>query len=117
MSPQELREDVSVLNVVNFGGGAYVLYAEVCPTARSRSTPSRTPTRSTAPRGCCRSRRALLAAIELLGVHLSEHPAHGAREARVARSATSPRRGCSSPTRAPTTRSRARSARRSRSAA
>ncbi len=29
ISPAELREDVSVLNVVNFGGGAYVLYAEV----------------------------------------------------------------------------------------
>ena len=27
----ELREDVSVLNVVNFGGGAYVIYAEVHP--------------------------------------------------------------------------------------
>ena len=29
ISEQELREDISVLNVVNFGGGAYVLYAEV----------------------------------------------------------------------------------------
>ena len=29
ISEQELREDVNVLNVVNFGGGAYVLYAEV----------------------------------------------------------------------------------------
>jgi predicted DNA-binding transcriptional regulator YafY len=29
MSPQELREDIAVLNVVNFGGGAYVIYAEV----------------------------------------------------------------------------------------
>src|SRR5205814_7194886 len=25
----ELREDIDVLNVVNFGGGSYVLYAEV----------------------------------------------------------------------------------------
>ena len=32
LSPQELREDVAVLNVVNFGGGAYVIYAEVKPT-------------------------------------------------------------------------------------
>jgi proteasome accessory factor C len=31
MSEQELREDISVLNVVNFGGGAYVLYAEIMP--------------------------------------------------------------------------------------
>ncbi|MEA2168693.1 MAG: proteasome accessory factor, partial [Solirubrobacteraceae bacterium] len=28
MSEQELREDINVLNVVNFGGGTYVLYAE-----------------------------------------------------------------------------------------
>src|SRR6185312_7671023 len=32
MSAQELREDISVLNVVNFGGGAYVIYAEVLPS-------------------------------------------------------------------------------------
>jgi predicted DNA-binding transcriptional regulator YafY len=29
ISDQELREDLSVLNVVNFGGGSYVLYAEI----------------------------------------------------------------------------------------
>src|SRR5204862_130399 len=29
ISDAELREDVNVLNVVNFGGGSYVLYAEV----------------------------------------------------------------------------------------
>src|SRR5215208_4107385 len=29
ITEQELREDVNVLNVVNFGGGSYVLYAEV----------------------------------------------------------------------------------------
>jgi predicted DNA-binding transcriptional regulator YafY len=29
VSEAELREDVNVLNVVNFGGGSYVLYAEV----------------------------------------------------------------------------------------
>ena len=56
ISEQELREDISVLNVVNFGGGAYVLYAEVQGKARSRSTRSPTPTPSTARRGCCRSR-------------------------------------------------------------
>jgi predicted DNA-binding transcriptional regulator YafY len=32
VSPAELREDIAVLNVVNFGGGAYVIYAEVTPT-------------------------------------------------------------------------------------
>ena len=29
LSPAELREDIDVLNVVNFGGGTYVLYAEI----------------------------------------------------------------------------------------
>ena len=29
MSETELRQDIDVLNVVNFGGGSYVLYAEV----------------------------------------------------------------------------------------
>ena len=57
ISEPELREDVSVLNVVNFGGGSYVLYAEVDRRRlRSRSTPSPTRTTSRAPRGCCRSR-------------------------------------------------------------
>src|SRR5262249_58660738 len=29
LSQEELREDINVLNVVNFGGGSYVLYAEI----------------------------------------------------------------------------------------
>ena len=29
ISEQELRQDIDVLNVVNFGGGSYVLYAEI----------------------------------------------------------------------------------------
>jgi proteasome accessory factor C len=39
ISPQELREDISVLNVVNFGGGAYVIYAEVLPTGEIEVDP------------------------------------------------------------------------------
>src|SRR5919204_365298 len=39
MSPQELREDISVLNVVNFGGGAYVIYAEVLPSGEIEVDP------------------------------------------------------------------------------
>ncbi len=39
MSAQELREDVSVLNVVNFGGGAYVIYAEVLPSGEIEVDP------------------------------------------------------------------------------
>ena len=74
ISAQELREDVAVLNVVNFGGGAYVLYAEVLPNGEIEVDPEPysdtfdRPARLLPIEG-----RALLAAIELLGVHLSEH--------------------------------------------
>ena len=58
LSEEELREDVNVLNVVNFGGGSYVLYAEIKEEeGRSRSTPSPTAITSTVPPGSCRSRR------------------------------------------------------------
>ncbi len=73
MSPQELREDVAVLNVVNFGGGAYVLYAEVLPTGEIEVDPE--PYSDTFDRPARLlpiEARALLAAIELLGVHLSK---------------------------------------------
>ncbi len=44
-----------------------------CRATRSRSTPSPTATTSPARRGCCRSRRkALVAAIDLIGEHLPE---------------------------------------------
>ena len=39
ISDAELREDISVLNVVNFGGGAYVIYAEVLPTGEIEVDP------------------------------------------------------------------------------
>jgi predicted DNA-binding transcriptional regulator YafY len=39
LTPQELREDIAVLNVVNFGGGAYVLYAEWLPTGEIEVDP------------------------------------------------------------------------------
>ena len=39
ITEQELREDVNVLNVVNFGGGSYVLYAEVLDDGADRGRP------------------------------------------------------------------------------
>jgi proteasome accessory factor BC len=39
ITPQELREDIAVLNVVNFGGGAYVIYAEVLPSGEIEVDP------------------------------------------------------------------------------
>ena len=39
ISDAELREDINVLNVVNFGGGSYVLYAEISDDGRDRGRP------------------------------------------------------------------------------
>ena len=68
MSPQELREDVSVLNVVNFGGGAYVIYAEVLPSGEIEVDPE--PYSDTFDRPARLlpiEANALVAAIDLIG--------------------------------------------------
>jgi proteasome accessory factor C len=71
MSEQELREDIAVLNVVNFGGGAYVIYAEILPTGEIEVDPEPysdtfdRPARLLPIEG-----NALVAAIDLIGAHL-----------------------------------------------
>jgi proteasome accessory factor C len=70
VSDAELREDIDVLNVVNFGGGSYVIYAEVHgdtvevdpePYGDSFARPARLlPLEA----------KALVAAIDLIGEHL-----------------------------------------------
>jgi proteasome accessory factor C len=73
ISDQELREDISVLNVVNFGAGTYVLYAELDedgvievdpePYGDSFARPARLlPVEA----------KALVAAIDLIGDHIPE---------------------------------------------
>jgi proteasome accessory factor BC len=72
VSEQELRQDIDVLNVVNFGGGSYVLYAEVKdgtievdpePYGDNFARPARLlPLEA----------KALVAAIDLIGEHLPE---------------------------------------------
>jgi predicted DNA-binding transcriptional regulator YafY len=72
VSEQELRQDIDVLNVVNFGGGSYVLYAEVTgdqievdpePYGDNFARPARLlPLEA----------KALVAAIDLIGEHLPE---------------------------------------------
>jgi proteasome accessory factor C len=73
LSEQELREDISVLNVVNFGAGTYVLYAEIAddemidvdpePYGDSFDRPARLlPVEA----------KALIAAIDLLGEHIPQ---------------------------------------------
>ena len=56
LSDQELQEDIAVLNVVNFGAGTYVLYAEILADGTIEVDPSPMATRSRGRRGCCRSR-------------------------------------------------------------
>ena len=80
----ELREDVNVLNVVNFGGGSYVLYAEIDgdeievdpePYSDNFARPARLlPVEA----------KALVAAIDLIGEHIPEGSLTSAREKIVA---------------------------------
>jgi proteasome accessory factor BC len=80
ISDQELRQDIDVLNVVNFGGGSYVLYAEVRgdtievdpePYGDNFARPARLlPLEA----------KALVAAIDLVGEHLPEGSLASARE-------------------------------------
>jgi proteasome accessory factor C len=80
MSESELREDVSVLNVVNFGGGAYVLYAEVHPNGEIEVDPEPYSDTFERPARLLPSEaRALLAAIELIGEHLMQGALRSAR--------------------------------------
>jgi proteasome accessory factor BC len=79
VSEQELRQDIDVLNVVNFGGGSYVLYAEVQgdqievdpePYGDNFARPARLlPLEA----------KALIAAIDLIGEHLPEGSLSSAR--------------------------------------
>ncbi len=73
VSDQELREDISVLNVVNFGAGTYVLYAEILADGSIEVDPE--------PYGDSFARparllpveaKALIAAIDLIGEHIPE---------------------------------------------
>jgi proteasome accessory factor C len=80
ITEQELRQDIDVLNVVNFGGGSYVLYAEVQgdqievdpePYGDNFARPARLlPLEA----------KALVAAIDLVGEHLPEGSLTSARD-------------------------------------
>jgi proteasome accessory factor C len=86
LSDDELREDIDVLNVVNFGGGSYVLYAEIDdehgmidvdpePYSDNFDRPARLlPVEA----------KALVAAIDLIGEHIPEGSLASAREKIVA---------------------------------
>jgi proteasome accessory factor BC len=81
ISEQELREDIAVLNVVNFGAGTYVLYAEIHPDGSIEVDPE--------PYGDSFARparllpveaKALIAAIDLIGEHIPEGSLNSVRD-------------------------------------
>jgi proteasome accessory factor C len=85
ITDQELREDVSVLNVVNFGGGSYVLYAEVSDDGWVEIDPEPYSDNFARPaRLLPVEAKALVAAIDLIGEHLPEGALAPARDKIVA---------------------------------
>jgi proteasome accessory factor C len=86
LSEEELREDVGVLNVVNFGGGSYVLYAEINEEEREIEVdPEPYSDNFDRPaRLLPVEAKALVAAIDLIGEHIPEGALTSAREKIVA---------------------------------
>src|SRR4051794_17035159 len=81
ITEQELREDVNVLNVVNFGGGSYVLYAEVGDDGWVEVDPEPYSDNFARPaRLLPVEAKALVAAIDLIGEHLPEGALASARD-------------------------------------
>jgi proteasome accessory factor C len=71
VSEQELREDINVLNVVSFGGGTYVLYAEMLDDGTIEVDPEPYADNFARPaRLLPVEAKALVAAIDLIGEHL-----------------------------------------------
>jgi proteasome accessory factor C len=85
ISDTELREDVNVLNVVNFGGGSYVLYAEVTDDGTITVDPEPYSDNFARPaRLLPVEAKALIAAIDLIGDHLPQGALSSARDKIVA---------------------------------
>jgi proteasome accessory factor BC len=84
LSDQELREDVDLLNVVNFGGGCYVLYAEVKDDEIEVDTEPYSENFARPARLLPLEAKALVAAIDLIGDHLPEGSLQSAREKIIA---------------------------------
>ncbi len=81
ISDAELREDLNVLNVVNFGGGSYVLYAEIDDDGEIEVDPEPYSDHFARPaRLLPVEAKALIAAIDLIGEHLPEGSLASTRE-------------------------------------
>jgi len=79
VSEQELRQDIDVLNVVNFGGGSYVLYAEVQGASIEVDPEPYGDNFAQPARLLPLEAKALVAAIDLIGEHLPEGSLSSAR--------------------------------------
>jgi len=80
----ELREDIDVLNVVNFGGGTYVLYAEIVGDEIDVDPDTYGDNFARPARLLPLEAKALVAAIDLFGDHLPQAGLSTAREKIVA---------------------------------
>ncbi len=84
VSRQELSEDIDVLNVVNFGGGTYVLYAEIAGDEIEVDPDTYGDNFARPARLLPLEAKALVAAIDLFGDHLPQAGLSTAREKIVA---------------------------------
>ena len=80
MPLDELREDLDVLNVVNFGGGTYVLYAEIVGDTIDVDPDTYGDNFARPARLLPLEAKALVAAIDLFGDHLPQSGLQSARE-------------------------------------
>jgi len=81
LTAAELKDDVEVLNVVNFGGGSYVLYAEMLENGEIEVDPEPYSDNFARPaRLLPVEAKALIAATDLIGEHLPEGSLLSARQ-------------------------------------
>src|SRR5262249_27054886 len=80
LTAEELQEDIDLLNVVNFGGGTYVLYAEVLGDEIEVDSEPYGDNFARPARLLPLEAKALVAAIDLFGDHLPQGGLQSARE-------------------------------------
>jgi proteasome accessory factor C len=80
LTEDELREDVELLNVVNFGGGTYVLYAEILGDEIEVDSQPYGDNFARPARLLPLEAKALVAAIDLFGDHLPQSNLQTARD-------------------------------------
>jgi proteasome accessory factor C len=84
LTEEELQEDIDLLNVVNFGGGTYVLYAEIQGEEIEVDSEPYGDNFARPARLLPLEAKALVAAIDLFGDHLPQGGLQSAREKIVA---------------------------------